>query len=381
MPSKHVYIKDAKNRRCPKGHPLFQTTTVDRGPSESEKCSMCGVTTRGAIFEFRVCRFYLDISCVEFPRKIEHAFHPQHSLLLSKTYGDDQGDYWCNCCHRRIQNRPCYKCNWCKFYMDPDCALMKPITIVNEEQHHIQHFTHLHPIVLIVDQVIGDDVQCFACRFPFQDGRAYACTPCKYFLHMLCAKLPQKIKKYPQHPRHTLSLSVEHQNKCDLCSQSDRFLFHCEENCESFSYRCIVCSFPPPILKYRGHRHLLSFFERVDQVEIDCNTHSTYCKESFVSDDLEGTRSYWLGCIKCGFALHLLCGPLPCTLKVTYHIHPLHLFDSIIDEEEPYDEHYCDACESKRDPRACVYYCEECNYVAHVRCVMSEVCSSSTSSL
>ena len=81
-----------------------------------------------------------------------------------------------------------------------------------------------------------------------------------------------------------------------------------------------------------------------------------------------------LSCMECNFNLHLLCGPLPRTIKYECHVHSLVLVDSLAEDETA--EYYCDICEKERDPRLCAYYCGECEYRAHVNCVISEVCLS-----
>ncbi|KAB1213653.1 hypothetical protein CJ030_MR5G016242 [Morella rubra] len=79
----------------------------------------------------------------------------------------------------------------------------------------------------------------------------------------------------------------------------------------------------------------------------------------------------------CGvhFKIHLLCGPLPYTIKHESQVDCLTFEDSIVEDDDPDDEYYCNTCEELRDPRVCVYYCSECKFVAHVHCVMSEVVS------
>ncbi|MBA0877596.1 hypothetical protein Goshw_028872 [Gossypium schwendimanii] len=41
--------------------------------------------------------------------------------------------------------------------------------------------------------------------------------------------------------------------------------------------------------------------------------------------------------------------------------------------EDDSGDYYCDMCETKRNPEIDVYYCAECNYIAHIDCVLFEV--------
>ncbi|KAF3435095.1 hypothetical protein FNV43_RR22182 [Rhamnella rubrinervis] len=97
-----------------------------------------------------------------------------------------------------------------------------------------------------------------------------------------------------------------------------------------------------------------------------------YCKQLVVSsNELSHTEDYIFCCENCNFGVHLLCGPLPCTIKHKAHVHPLTLVDSMVEDDS--GEYYCDDCETQRDPRICVYYCADCKYIVHVHCVISEV--------
>ncbi|XP_030509838.1 uncharacterized protein LOC115724643 [Cannabis sativa] len=89
------------------------------------------------------------------------------------------------------------------------------------------------------------------------------------------------------------------------------------------------------------------------------------------SNEFHKTHSSIFRCLDCDFKLHLLCGPLPSTIKHESHIHCLNLIDSCI--EDTFGDYYCDICEEERNPRVRVYYCAECKYVAHVHCVLSEI--------
>ena len=125
---------------------------------------------------------------------------------------------------------------------------------------------------------------------------------------------------------------------------------------------------------YEGHDHNLHFVEKTADTEIaKCNGYDGYCTQPVAanSSEVSRTKSKFHVCLDCDFKLHMLCGPLPATIKYECHIHCLTLVDWLL--EDDYDEHYCDVCETERDPRIRFYYCEECKYFAHVHCLFSEV--------
>ncbi|KAJ7946205.1 Cysteine/Histidine-rich C1 domain family protein [Quillaja saponaria] len=76
-------------------------------------------------------------------------------------------------------------------------------------------------------------------------------------------------------------------------------------------------------------------------------------------------------CVQCDFTLHFPCGPLPCTIEHEDHGHALTYMDSVVEDNT--GDYYCGLCQEERDPRDQVYYCANCNYIADLGCVISEV--------
>ena len=81
---------------------------------------------------------------------------------------------------------------------------------------------------------------------------------------------------------------------------------------------------------------------------------------------------YFVGvfrCTTCEFVLDFKCATLPQTAWYYQHEHPFTLCYNLEDDS---DEYYCDICEEERDPKQCFYYCEDCNYPAHFKCILGE---------
>ncbi|XP_012070033.1 uncharacterized protein LOC105632299 [Jatropha curcas] len=145
------------------------------------------------------------------------------------------------------------------------------------------------------------------------------------------------------------------------------------------AYCCELCDFHLDIarvylrltVKYDGHVHLLTVVENI-HLERTCDTCDSPCPAG----------SSTLRCWECNFNLHIMCGPLPCTIKHKCHIDQLTLKDFYAgynddDDDDDDDEFYCDACEQRSDPRLCVHYCAlGCPMVVDVKCVISEVIAS-----
>ncbi|KAG8499321.1 hypothetical protein CXB51_005884 [Gossypium anomalum] len=76
-------------------------------------------------------------------------------------------------------------------------------------------------------------------------------------------------------------------------------------------------------------------------------------------------------CRKCDFNVHPKCIPQPSSFQHKRHLHPLTLVSPFAEDDS--EDYYCDMCETERNPEIHVYYCVECNYIAHINCVLSEM--------
>ena len=184
------------------------------------------------------------------------------------------------------------------------------------------------------------------------------------------------IDNHPFHPHHSLiSQSFEKYVICSTCNKKDSNLYQCEHYPEYCPFIiCRECFGMKPNIEYKGHEHKLCFMKKIDD-DVECDADDGYCKRGFHAvDELDRTAcSFILRCVPCNFNIvHLLCGPLPQTIKYEYHMHRLTLTQSVV--EDTSGEYVCDACEEKRDGQICVYYCEECKFVSHVHCLIKQVC-------
>ncbi|PON92658.1 Protein kinase C-like, phorbol ester/diacylglycerol-binding domain containing protein [Trema orientale] len=277
------------------------------------------------------------------------------------------------------------KCTACGFVIDVDCALTPPIILEGEEYY--RHFNHPHPMILLTFLEKDDDDEevdeyCSSCDSPCS-GLVYSCTKCKYFLHKSCAQLPLRLISHPLH-KHSFLTQVPHTKSgtekllCSLCYKKDwGSLFRCPHSFGIFTRRCKFmicgrCILGRPNIKYERHEHLLCLVEKIHDRYVECNAYDGYCKLPATSVELCSTESSMFRCVDCHkFNLHFLCGPLPRMIKYRYHVHTLILVDSVIEDDS--GDYFCDICETERDPQICVYYCQECKYIAHVHCLKSEV--------
>ncbi|KAL5549827.1 hypothetical protein UlMin_000003 [Ulmus minor] len=161
-----------------------------------------------------------------------------------------------------------------------------------------------------------------------------------------------------QHPMPVVEIDPQHHIQC----------FACQSLCSGPAYACRAC-------EYFLHKSCADLPREIQQHH-DHSFHplflpsDNYCHQPKASDDLHHLTNSVFLCLNCDFKIHFICGPLPSTIKHECHIHPLILVGSI---DANFEEYYCDVCEFQRNPRTRVYYCKDCQYIAHPHYVTSEV--------
>ncbi|CAL5441931.1 unnamed protein product [Camellia sinensis] len=230
-----------------------------------------------------------------------------------------------------------------------------------DDEFQIQKLSHPHALILC-DKKKDYRISCDACQLHFEDDDSivYICLECKFSLHKSCADLPLQVKCLFCHPQHTLtllqySLGQLYENIGNANGFSSKFKCHaCHVYASGFAYVCtkcaiffdIRCPISKPFLigSQLHHQHPFAFFAAIP-----------YCE----------------------FNLHVGCvTTLPPTVKDKHHVHPFTLTNSPIKDhpdENEFSEFYCDSCEKRREFYDPTYYCEECHYVAHVHCQLSEI--------
>uniref|UniRef100_A0A2N9FZ82 Phorbol-ester/DAG-type domain-containing protein n=1 Tax=Fagus sylvatica TaxID=28930 RepID=A0A2N9FZ82_FAGSY len=378
-------------------------------------CSGCQEFCTVPLYACTQCSFYLHKSCAELPRDFQNLFHQQHGPLV--LLFDANKSFPCGACSKSC-NGFYFHCEVCNFNLHVDCAILMPgleeieeeeEEKEEEEEEQLQHFTHLHPLVLVEkkDEIVNR-VKCLICG-GHCFGPCYGCDPCGIYLHQPCAEFqyPQEFQTHRRyttslthvlspcrlepipftakpvtlvcwafittiydylHPEHPLSLLLRPTNHT---TQVEYRCNACCGDCSGLTYRCdlrdfnlhVECTEQVPTIKYESHKHLLLLVENMSG-EAKCNGCDKSCDSSV------------LRCPQCDFNLHVQCGPLPDTIKHKCHVDSLTLVESPVDgESDSDDEFYCDVCEKKRNPRLPIYCCDQdsCPFVAAVSCVMSEV--------
>ncbi|KAG8479286.1 hypothetical protein CXB51_029098 [Gossypium anomalum] len=102
-------------------------------------------------------------------------------------------------------------------------------------------------------------------------------------------------------------------------------------------------------------------------------THSLFTIQHTVSGDDVQTQENPYCCLKYDTNFHLKCVSILDIVKSKYHIHPLILKDSFIEDDSR--KYYCNSCEKEIILNDNIYYCEECNgqTIAHIEYMLTEV--------
>ncbi|KAF7145511.1 hypothetical protein RHSIM_Rhsim04G0096500 [Rhododendron simsii] len=207
-------------------------------------------------------------------------------------------------------------------------------------ENQLQDVVHEHPFTLFNEDNGNSrgDQKCCACG--------------KQILgpSLSCAELPGEIQ-HPFHTPHPLILRKTPFLTCDACSRT----------CTGFSYGCRGCDFDldikcaslPTSIRHEAHAHPLNLVD--DECDEWCSSCHDFCNR------------YKFRCRDCRFNLHIQCASLPQTLGHGYEDHALILKYSPVGIRR--EEYYCELQEEEMNTKLWFYYCADCNYAFHSKCL------------
>ncbi|KAF8395926.1 hypothetical protein HHK36_019881 [Tetracentron sinense] len=167
--------------------------------------------------------------------------------------------------------------------------------IINEETPSFSHFSHSHPLELVI---LGDSgkVTCFGCNNDIASGREYyTCKACSYNLHKVCYDMPRKIS-HSAHKIHDLILSVATDFDCKACGHHGTGFSY---KCNPCLYDChVLCSVMPLEFQHQSHQHILNL-----------EFSSPYGGAGFQCDicSKPGSNHWVYRCDECQYDVHLRC--------------------------------------------------------------------------
>lgn len=339
-----------------------------------ELCYLCRELLCGPSYICEEHGFFLHETCAKFPLyKIQsHPFHPDHPLsFLDRSLNKDE-NFICSGC-REIKQGSSFCCKVCEFKLDFKCARLvnsffskSDLQVLEERERKgkIDHFCHKHVLDLCYVRKEAETL-CSCCN-ELICGSAYCCLDCEFFIHEACKD--QMLPKVTLQPCYSLvvhAMDAHESGTCGACGNAIKGISLTEGDYHNpFHYSCAQLFSPRPCSIYgQFNSHLFYFKHGNISGNRNCSVFSMKpkCKHnvSAVVCSLRYPESYHVRCI------------LPCVVKHRYHDCDLILLDSI----RNYDllDYRCDICEDIGNPMHHVYCCEDCNFNAHIECVISEV--------
>ncbi|KAE8702978.1 Pentatricopeptide repeat superfamily protein [Hibiscus syriacus] len=320
----------------------------------------CGIPLEGWIYGCSECKFYLHKGCAELdlqPR-LNHPFHPQHTLTFLPKSPYSCGEYVCSLCGGMFSGFV-YHCATCQFDLDINCALLQSSMSAN-----FPISLHPHPLLFIENHNDQVKYDCSGCMKSLS-GPIYHCPDCSYpshfNLHKECGELPLEMNhSYDRnHPLTLLPKLPTHPEKCSC--------YLCRTQWRGFVYSCSLCnfdlsiddSFSPRTITHASHEHPWMLMLR---------------KMSFICDfcGTAGDHSPYL-CTICDLLVHKKCITLPRKIMLTRHHHLLS--HSYYLQQNQVKDWTCRICYEEVDMRYGNYYCStcDCDYIAHVHCATDPV--------
>nr|XP_017217906.1 PREDICTED: uncharacterized protein LOC108195453 isoform X1 [Daucus carota subsp. sativus] len=329
----------------------------------SFKCNACTLeyNVRDASYKCTECPFWMHKTCADAPASLLLEFHNKHPLTLSYFLPQVYHKFiqYCSLCNKTFSRLDwLYCCPGCRLLVHFRCArssrifscseieiydsdlvhlpaadessvdrlgeqFIKAVTSVNSTKtiisktECVRHQAHKeHHLQLTT---ISDDNEivllCDCCVKPIRtdNDEFYACVPCNYFLHKVCAEFPCMIE---HHLMGGTTLSVENFSalvfdlyECDAC----KCLFNCiffTCHHETSVLLHFGCGIIPKSLKHEAHRHQLTL---VFSMKNACKA----CGEVFLV-------KFKHGCVECDYYLCGRCIMKARTAKHPWDPHPLH---------------------------------------------------------
>ncbi|KAG2674645.1 hypothetical protein I3760_13G146900 [Carya illinoinensis] len=363
-------------------------------------CDICGNDDKGYARVCSICQLLVDGYCALLACTVNIAAHNHFLTLIYSLHHqlkeqDDQ--VHCQLCYKTVNTKyGAYYCKICDFVAHLNCAKGNSLQqfgnldasvylqylsmdsvdfatnvtkeISPEEDEGTRDILEEHPFVgghnfILTIKKLEDDKFCEVCMQLISDS-FYSCATCNgkcnIFIHDRCRNLP--IKRQHLLHRHplTLSLAKKYIGGTFLCKV-------CKHLRHGFRYRCdecdynldIHCSSIPNIIKHEGHQHSLRLAIRpFDEICNGC--------------DSPNNTNGKLVCIEpeCNFALGFECAILPLVVKSEYDKHGLLKLTYSVEGDS--GEYYCLICKKEKYPKQWFYYCGECDFAAHPKCILGE---------
>ncbi|GLT64576.1 hypothetical protein SLA2020_370610 [Shorea laevis] len=347
-------------------------------------CETCGVKSNDFACHCSNCLILIHSDCAKFLGTIKIRGHG-HSLTC--TFSLSQGKkHKCEVCYEEVDTKYAAYCcddHECDYIAHLRCAywirkesetsdsldyathLVEGNDLKEDEKavpQEIQHLSHPQHKLVLKNEELQDVKSCEGCMQFIVLPPFYCCVQCNFSLHIRCTKLPKEVMR-PLHHKHPLTLqNVDHSSIvrsfwCQACYQRrSGFNYRCVKDSCPYAIFDAQCILIPEAFKHKGHQHYLllgKFYQS------ECNACGQRPNQAWTFD-----------CTTCGFRLCIKCAILPLVTRHRYDTHLLYLSYAAEDDSR---EYYCQICEEKRDEKLWFYYCKDCDFAAHPRCILGKL--------
>ncbi|CAH2051216.1 unnamed protein product [Thlaspi arvense] len=332
-------------------------------------CNACGTLGDRRPYFCLACNFMIHRECIDLPRVININRH-DHRISYTPRLG--HGDWKCGVCRKKVDGfYGAYACSRCPSYVvhsicatrrdvwdmvelegTPEEEIVEPFEVI--DGNTIKHFSHDHNLGINKDVqiLLHESIVCEACVFQIGSEPFYSCEQCDFFLHRKCANLPRKTRHVCHNQPFTLRIDSHRKvSRCILCRQDFTGFRYETSSHRILDVRCGSISEP---YVHKSHQHPLYY--------------SSY-----------GFSAYYVlyedigkfCCDECDFTVYYDYAALPeKVMRHRYDDHPLCLCygESSVD-----GEYWCEACETKVNPKKWFYTCNDCGVVLHISCVVGDL--------
>ncbi|KAF8079729.1 hypothetical protein N665_1004s0013 [Sinapis alba] len=335
-------------------------------------CNACGTKGNRSPYFCLPCNFMIHRECIDLPRVI---YINRHDHRISYTPRLGHGEWKCRVCRKKVDGfYGAYSCSKCpSFAAHARCATRNDVwdmveregTPEEEEEiesykvidyNTIRHFSHDHNLRFNNDgMTLLENTLCKACVFQIGSEPFYICKQqqCDFILHEKCANLSQKKRHVRNNLPFTLRTDSHFTFRCQLCCQDSTGFRYESGPYVTIDVRCASIS---DSIKHESHPHPL-YYSTSD------NTPCSRCEKKIC---------FVFRCDECeDYILDAKCATLPKkVMKNRYDDHPLFLSYGDMNVDEKY---WCEACETKVDPKRGFYACKDCGVVLHISCLFGDV--------
>ncbi|KAF8079725.1 hypothetical protein N665_1004s0009 [Sinapis alba] len=326
-------------------------------------CNVCGTQGNRSPYFCLPCNFMIHRECIDLPRVININRH-DHRISYTPRLG--HGEWKCRVCRKKVVGfYGAYTCARCpSFAVHARCATRNDVwdmveregTLEEEEEigpyeviddNTIRHFSHDHHNLQINNDgmIISESALCKACVFQIGAEPFYSCKQqqCDFILHEKCANLPRKKRHVCNNLPFTLHPDSHYTFQCQLCCQYSTGFRYQSGPDVIIDVRCASIS---DSIEHKSHPNPLYYYHSISNGDWCCSRCKTEIYSVFRCDECEDY-----------------------ILDAKYDDHPLFLSYGDMNVDEKY---WCEACETKVDPKEGFYACNDCGVVLHISCLFGD---------